>query len=261
VPQPSLAVAIDTRQLFSVKSDEYAAARPHYPRALFEYLVGLCPDAQRAWDCGTGSGQAAVALAEWFAEVDATDVSPQQIANAVPHARVRYSTQPAEGTDFPNACFSLVTVAQALHWFDFGRFWPEVHRVLRPGGIFAAWTYTTPFVSAALDAIVATRLLSAIKDYWAPQNRLAWDAYATVPFPFHELAPPPVTMQVSWNLAQFTAYLGTWSATRRCSDANGSTFFDTFRSELEAAWGDPSRPRVVRMEFFCRVGRHAEPLI
>ncbi len=248
-------MTIDTRKLFSVKSDEYAAARPHYPRELLEYLVGLCRATGRVWDCGTGSGQAAVALAEWFGEVDATDVSAQQIANAVPHARVRYSVQAAERTDFPDASFGLVTVAQALHWFEFSRFWPEVHRVLRPGGVFAAWTYTWPILSDALDSIVTTRLLSVIKDYWAPQNQLAWDAYAAVPFPFDEIAPPKLGMEVTWNLAQFMAYLGTWSATRRCIEANGGAFFESFARELEAQWGDPSLPRVVRMELFCRIGR------
>ncbi|MGC1459910.1 MAG: class I SAM-dependent methyltransferase [Steroidobacteraceae bacterium] len=223
---------------------------------MFQYLVGLCADTHRVWDCGTGSGQAAVALAEWFAQVDATDVSAQQIANAVPHERVRYSVQPAERTGFSDRCFNLVTVAQALHWFDLNEFWPEVHRVLRPGGIFAAWTYTTPFLSEELDAIVATRLLRVIKGHWAPQNQIAWDAYATIPFPFQELMPPQIAMQMTWNLWQFSAYLGTWSATRRCIDANGAAFFDTFIGELESAWGDPTTPRVVRMDFFCRVGRH-----
>lgn len=247
---------VDTRALFSVKSDEYAAARPHYPRELLQYLVGLCPDTVRAWDCGTGSGQAAVALAEWFDEVEATDVSAQQIANAAPHERVRYSVQPAEGTDFPDRCFTLVTVAQALHWFDFSRFWPEVQRVLRPGGLFAAWTYTWPVLSEPLDRIVTTRLLNTIKDYWAPQNQIAWDAYATVPFPFQELAPPKLRMEVTWNCAQFMAYLGTWSATRRCVEANGGGFFESFRRALEAQWGDPSRRQVVGMELFCKIGRH-----
>jgi SAM-dependent methyltransferase len=249
-------VTLDTRQLFSIKSDEYAAARPRYPRELFPAIVRLCPDTERAWDCGTGSGQAAVALAEWFSEVEATDVSAQQIANAVAHERVRYSVQPAEQTAFPKASFSLVTVAQALHWFDFRLFWPEVMRVLRPGGIFAAWTYTTPFVSEALDAIVAMRLSNVIKDFWAPQNQLAQDGYATVPFPFQELSAPKIDMQLNWTLAQFIAYLGTWSATRSCISARGPAFFETFKSELGAAWGDPAAPKAVNMEFFCRVGRH-----
>jgi ubiquinone/menaquinone biosynthesis C-methylase UbiE len=250
-------VTLDTRQLFSIKSDEYAAARPHYPRELLAAIVGLCPDTTRAWDCGTGSGQAAVALAEWFGEVEATDVSPQQIAHAVAHERVRYSVQPAERTTFPKHSFSLVTVAQALHWFDFREFWPEVLRVLRPGGIFAAWTYTTPFLSEALDAIVARRLLNVIKDFWAPQNQLAWDGYTTVSFPFQELPAPKIAMELNWTLAQFIAYLRTWSATRACIDANGPAFFETFRSELTASWGDPAVPKAVRMEFFGRVGRHS----
>ena len=249
-------MAIDTRQLFSVKSDEYAAWRPHYPRRLFQYLISLCPNVERAWDCGTGSGQAAVALAEWFAEVDATDVSGQQIANAAQHPRVRYSVQPAEGTAFPADRFSLVTVAQALHWFDFGRFWPEVHRVLQSGGIFAAWTYTMPHLSPQLDRIIAAGLVDVIKGYWAPQNQLAWDAYAAVPFPFQELPVPQIDMRLEWNLDQFTAYLGTWSATRRCIEANGPAFFDAFRTELGAAWGEPGKIRSVTMDLFCRVGRH-----
>lgn len=248
-------MVIDTHQLFSVKSDEYAAARPRYPRELFEYLVGLSRDTSRAWDCGTGSGQAAVALAEWFGEVVATDVSAQQIANAARDDRVRYSVQAAERTTFPDGYFSLVTVAQALHWFDLARFWPEVHRVLRPAGIFAAWTYTTPHLSAELDRIIEGRLLDVIKGYWAPQNQLAWDGYANVPFPFQELAAPPLAMHLLWNFAQFIAYLGTWSATRLCIEANGPEFFAAFKKELAASWGDPAAPRAVRMDFFCRVGR------
>src|ERR1700729_3906379 len=119
-------MTIDTRQLFSVRSDEYAASRPQYPSELFDYIIRVCPGRDRAWDCGTGSGQAAVALAEWFVEVHATDVSAQQIANAAMHDRVHYSVQPAERTGFANGLFSLVTVAQALHWFEFKQFWPEV---------------------------------------------------------------------------------------------------------------------------------------
>ena len=249
-------MTLDTRQLFSVKSDEYAAARPQYPPELFDYIIRVCASRDRAWDCGTGSGQAAVVLAEWFAEVEATDVSPQQIANARAHARVRYSVQPAERTTFADRHFSLVTVAQALHWFDFDRFWPEVQRVLQPGGVVAAWTYTLPHVTAELDRIVDAKLLNLIRTYWAPQNRLAWDAYANVPFPFHELEVPQFDMRLSWTLDQFIAYLKTWSATRLCLDAKGPEFFADFVTELKGAWGEPTTTREVSMDFFCRIGRH-----
>jgi methylase of polypeptide subunit release factors len=68
--------------LFSDRADLYAAARPRYPSALFAFIASLADEKQRAWDCGTGSGQAAVALAEHFSEVYATDPSPQQIEKA-----------------------------------------------------------------------------------------------------------------------------------------------------------------------------------
>jgi SAM-dependent methyltransferase len=246
----------DTRQLFSVGSDEYAASRPRYPQELYDYILRISPVRDRAWDCGTGSGQAAAALAEWFAEVEATDVSPQQIANARAHERVHYSVQAAEHSSFPDRHFSLVTVAQALHWFDFAAFWPEVHRVLQPGGVFAAWTYTLPHITPQLDRIIDAKLLGPIAPYWAPQNRLAWDAYVNVPFPFRELEVPQIDMRLCWTLGQFVAYLKTWSATRACIEAMGPAFFADFEAELAEAWGDPALARDVSMDFHCRIGRH-----
>lgn len=250
-------MSIDTQQLFSVNSGGYAAARPHYPRKLFEFLISQCPDTECAWDCGTGSGQAAVALAEWFAQVQATDVSPQQIASAAPHAKVHYSVQSAEECRFADRQFSLVTVAQALHWFDLPRFWPQVQRVLRPGGVFAAWTYTTLHLSPTLDSIIEQQLLKPIDPYWAPHNQLAREGYRSIVLPFAEIPVPPITMNLEWNLPQVIAYLQTWSATRRRTEENGPGYFNDFRSGLERAWGDPQAVKTVRMEFFCRAGRHA----
>ena len=128
--------------------------------------------------------------------------------------------------------------------------------MLQPGGVFAAWTYTLPHVTTELDRIVDAKLLNLIKTYWAPQNRLAWDAYANVPFPFHELDVPQFDMRLNWTLEQFVAYLQTWSATRLCIEANGPEFFAQFVTELEAAWGERTTVRDVSMDFLCRIGRH-----
>ena len=118
---------------FSEKSDLYAAARPTYPGILFRSIAGQSPGRERAWDCATGNGQAAVGLARHFAHVEATDASAEQIANAIAAPNVRYSVQPAESTSFAAASFDAITVAQARHWFDLDRFHAEVRRVLRPG--------------------------------------------------------------------------------------------------------------------------------
>ena len=60
---------------FSAISDEYAAYRPRYPEGLFTTLAGAVPRHELAWDCATGTGQAATELARWFDRVVASDAS------------------------------------------------------------------------------------------------------------------------------------------------------------------------------------------
>lgn len=241
---------------FNDKSDLYAAARPSYPDALFAFLFNQCPDFEQAWDCGTGSGQAAVSLASRFRHVEATDISPQQIAHAAPHKRVYYSVQPAEATCFADNAFSLVTVAQALHWFEFESFWPEVHRVLKPGGIFAAWGYSWFHISNEIDAIITAKLMPPIKGFWAAQNQLLWDGYQAVPFPFVKIPTPQIVLAPQWHLAQLMAYLSSWSAVRRCIEANGNEFFTELTEALGQAWGNPQDKKAISMEFHLLLGRY-----
>ena len=112
-------------ELFATVAREYANFRPEYPPELFAWLARQCVARELAWDCGCGSGQASVALAEHFDQVHATDVAPEQIAAAKPHPRVKYSVAPAEHSGLPDASVDLVTVAQALHWFDVRAFYAE----------------------------------------------------------------------------------------------------------------------------------------
>src|SRR5262245_38403499 len=121
---------------FSTVASNYALYRPRYPAELFAYLATLVPTCEFAWDCATGSGQAAVALAAHFKRVIATDASATQIANGETHPRVEYRVAPAEQSGLAAASVDLLTVAQALHWFDLPRFFVEANRVLRPRGVF-----------------------------------------------------------------------------------------------------------------------------
>ncbi len=242
---------------FSDGADRYAQARPTYPDELFRFLASEAPAPGRVWDCATGNGQAARGLARHFAAVEASDASAQQIAEAPAIPRVRYSVQPAEHTDFADASFDAVCVAQALHWFDFDRFFPEVQRVLRPGGLFAAWAYDWMFVSAEFDALFRALVLDVLTPDWAPQNQLAWDDYRDVPFPFTLITPPSVSIQVRWTFPQLVDYVGTWSATRRRVRERGAAFLEDAMGPLTAAWGKPDDPRVVSMRLVVRVGRHA----
>ncbi|HEX9793300.1 MAG TPA: methyltransferase domain-containing protein, partial [Planctomycetota bacterium] len=90
-----------------MSADAYARFRPRYPRALFAFLAEQAPARDCACDLATGSGQAAVALAEDFARVEAIEASAAQLAHAQAHPRVRYTQGNACRTGLPDACEDL----------------------------------------------------------------------------------------------------------------------------------------------------------
>lgn len=239
---------------FSGHAANYRAFRPTYPPGLFAFLASVAPGRDLAWDCGTGSGQAAVPLADHFARVFATDASAEQIANAEPHPKVEYAVAPAEECPLPDASADLITVAQALHWFDHDRFYAEVRRVCKPGAVLAATCYSAPSVGPDVDPILR-RWEDFIRPYWTPERAWVDAGYATIPFPFPELDAPRFGVAVASSLAQFVGYLGTWSATKRYVAAHGSDPLERFLPEFAAAWGDPSTARTLRWELAVRLGR------
>lgn len=241
--------------LFSERPALYASAQPRYPDSLFRLIAEQAPARQTVWDCGTGNGQAAVSLAGHFAKVEASDASAAQIEHALPHARVRYSVQAAEQTGYPEAAFDAVCVAQALHWFDFPRFFAEVGRVLRPGGLFIAWGYNWSTVTPEFDAVLDDTVKQAIREDWAPQNRLLWNGYREVPMPFTPLALPAQRIELHWTLWQVLAYVHTWSATQRCIAREGDGFLRRAEPALRAAWGDPDAARELSMPLELLAGR------
>jgi SAM-dependent methyltransferase len=243
--------------LFSGVSSLYAAARPTYPEELFRFVASVAPEHDRAWDCATGNGQAARGLVRHFREVEATDASEEQIARARPCPGVRYSVQPAEGTRFEDDAFDAVCVAAALHWLDFRRFFPEVHRVLRPGGVFAAWTYSRMSVDQEIDAFLKEALLDVLLPYWSPRNRLSWNGYRDAPFPFEELPVPPLRIECRWGVEEVLAFIRTWSGTQRCIRERGTAFLEAAGAGLAKRWGEPGVRRLVMIPVDMRAGRHA----
>ncbi|MGL5938960.1 MAG: class I SAM-dependent methyltransferase [Waterburya sp.] len=242
--------------LFSDKSDLYAAARPQYPQNLYEFVASCVNNKERVWDCGAGNGQASVAIAEYFSEVHATDISDRQIAHAIPKNNVFYSVQPAEETNFPNAYFDAVIVAQALHWFDLERFWTEVKRVLRKNGIFVAWGYTEFAISPEIDVVIKEGILDIIDSYWSPRIHLLRDGYRHVGFPFEPIPVPPIKMKIMWTLPELLAYMHTWSATRQCMQQQGMKFFEVLSDKLLAVWGKPEAKKEINMNFQAIAGRN-----
>jgi SAM-dependent methyltransferase len=205
---------VDAKQTFSVDSGGYARNRPLYPRELFAWIASACSARRTAWDCATGNGQAALGLAGYFKRVEATDASAEQIKAGFAAANVVYSIQAAERTDFPDASFDVIAVAQALHWFDFELFWPEVRRVARPGAFFCAWGYGGLDCEAALRAAFVDPLMDVLAPYWAPNIRLLWDGYRSedIGFPFARVAAPAFAIEARSDISEVIGNVRTWSA-------------------------------------------------
>lgn len=241
---------------FSGAAAEYARFRPRYPAALFSYLASLVPREAVAWDCATGSGQAAVALAAHLSRVIATDASAEQIAHAEHHPRVEYRVAAADRSGLEAASVELVTVAQALHWFDLPAFYAEAQRVLRPGGVLAVWCYGhMALPNAALQNVLDHFYSVTVGPYWPPERTLVEAGYGSLHFPFDDVASPAFVMEMQTSLDGLLGYLGTWSATQRYIQATGHDPVPELGREVAKHWGDPQAQGVVRWPLSLRVGR------
>jgi ubiquinone/menaquinone biosynthesis C-methylase UbiE len=240
---------------FSGCAEGYAEFRPGYPDELFELLASLAPSRRLAWDCATGSGQAAVPLAARFERVVASDASPAQIAEAQQHPSIEYHVGRAEESGLPDASCDLVTVAQALHWFDVDVFHAEAVRVLVPDGLLAEWSYGPLALDAPLDAVMRVFYAETVGPYW-PKERAHVDAgYRDLPFPLPRLPMPDLALKAEMTLAALLGYVSTWSAVQAFRAAEGKDPLPQLQQELQALWGPAGRTHHVRWPLVLRVGR------
>ena len=242
------------RDLFAFASGSYASHRPAYPPALFRWLASVSPRRERAWDCGTGSGQAAVALAEEFTEVVATDASITQLESAHHAPGVYYLAGAAEAAALATHSVDLVTVAQALHWFDRPRFFAEVDRVLRPGGLLSVWSYGMIAIAPPIDAVLHRFYEHELGAYWPAERALVESGYEGIALPYPEESTPSFEMETSWRLAQLGGYLSTWSAVGRYRTATGTDPMPIALRELERVWG-ADEPKHIRWPLVVRLAR------
>lgn len=241
---------------FTPVTTHYAQFRPTYPEALFDWLATIAPARELAWDCAAGNGQATLDLARHFTRVIATDASRAQIDAALPHPNVEYRVAPAEASGLPEATVDMITVAQALHWFELDCFYAEVRRVLKPGGILATWSYGVQTVDEPrVDACVQTFYRDTVGPYWPPERRHVESGYRSLPFPFREISAPEFHMTATWTLPELLGYLRSWSATGRYLAARGTDPVNDLAVELASPWGDPPVRRRVTWPLSLRVGR------
>jgi SAM-dependent methyltransferase len=240
---------------YSDLADAYARHRPRCPDDLFAWLASVSPGRALAWDAGTGSGQVAAALAKHFDRVIATDASSEQLARAIPHERVEYRHEPAGRASPASASVDLVTAGAAAHWFELEDFYREVLRVGRQGAVVALFSYGPRDFADAVGPAVHRFQEEVLAGYWPERIQYVHDRYATIPFPFDEIAAPSFSMTVDWNLAELLAFLETWSASQRYFQERGTRATAEIAPELARMWGDPASRRTLRCPIFVRAGR------
>jgi hypothetical protein len=239
---------------FSEQAALYARYRIDYPPELYAWLLPQVPNRLRAWDCATGNGQVAAVLAQYFREVEATDLSAGQLAQAAQLPNVHYQVATAEHTPFPDDYFDLITVGQAVHWFDPEAYHREVRRVAGPGTVLAEWGYGLGQTGdAALDALIRRFHDETVGPYWDANRWHVLDEYARLPFPFARVRRARFDVRKQWSAAWYLDYLRTWSAVANYGRQHeGADAVLLVADELTHLWGAGEREIVFPV--FARAG-------
>lgn len=239
---------------FSLQSKQYAQFRPTYPAELIQYILRLVDNRKACWDCGTGNGQLAVLLADSFDEVYATDISANQLSNAISRPNIDYSRQEAESTYFPDSSFDLITAGQAAHWFNFDAFYAEANRVLKPSGILAIIGYGLLRFNNEVDTVIDYLYHDLLGKYWDIERKFVEHEYKTIPFTFNEIAMvPSFKLEREVTIDKLIGYLKTWSAVQHFKNATKLDPVDQIIEKLNDVWIEETQVGLI--PFFARVGR------
>ena len=241
---------------FGAVAAAYARHRITYPAGFYDAFLARLPTNPLVWDCGCGSGQASVDLADAGARVIATDASDAQLAAASPHPRIRYQQADATASGLADASLDGVLVAAAVHWFAGEPFNAEVRRVCKPGAVMA-WIGYLPLqlpearLQTPLDAFHQGTLAA----WWPAERHWVEQSYAGLTFPGEEWPfPTGLWIERHWTLSELIAHIGTWSAVQRSREA-GIDPLPALQAELAALWPDTGRASLTqRWPFMGRWG-------
>jgi len=240
---------------FSGHATQYQIARPDYPRELFQHLADLAPSQACAWDCATGNGQAALALARHFTDVYASDASFEQVNKAARHNGVHYYVATAEASAVASDTFDLIAVAQALHWFDIDKFITEARRVLKKDGLLAVWCYQQMNIDPAIDEIIMSYYTHTVGRYWPEERKHVENGYSVFEIPLAVQKLPTFVIEKHWDLQQVSAYVRSWSATQRYMLEQGEDPVVALTESLRQGWGLASGKHRVQWPLAVRAGR------
>lgn len=238
---------------FSVQSNQYIKFRPTYPNELYSFLLAIVETKHTAWDCGTGNGQIAIGLSKYFNKVYATDISEKQIKNAIRRGNIFYKIECAEKTAFPENTFDLITVAQAIHWFNFNDFYNEVKRTIKPNGIIAVIGYGLIETDKDTNEIISNFYKTILGPFWDKERKYIDENYQSIPFPFNEIESPILYNTFGWTFEQLIGYFETWSAVQHYIKTKKENPISLIKKDLKEAW-KTGLLKTVRFPILLRIG-------
>ncbi|GAB4851728.1 hypothetical protein Ancab_031130 [Ancistrocladus abbreviatus] len=271
-------------ELFQKQGKHYFEARPAYPKELFQFVSSKAPSHDLAWDVATGTGQAAKSvkdssaglskkkkkLAEIFKEVIATDVSQDQLQHAPKLPNIHYHHTPPTMTTTqleeiisPKQSIDLITVAQALHWFDLSNFYEQVKWALKkPDGVFAAWCYTIAEINPNVNSVFHSFNNVDCEPFSDPGRGLVREKYQTIYFPFEPVegldhtGPFEFKARRIMDLDQFFTYVRSMSAYGAARDRGVELLSYDVVEKFRTAWReDGEEEKVVEFPVYLRIGR------
>ncbi|EIW55807.1 S-adenosyl-L-methionine-dependent methyltransferase [Trametes versicolor FP-101664 SS1] len=245
---------------------KYATSRLTYPRALYDFVFKFHEHAKGA----RSGGQATVELTR-FQCIIGVDLSARMIKQARENVKLRlagldlsspveFVQASAEALPVEQGSVDFIVAAQAYHWFNWNKVWPEVARALRKDGTFAAWGYSgfrlsgfpsaTPLIN---DYRQGSDPVNSLGPYWERPGSTILDGHlVAVPDPREALpsqfnseferiyftAPHypdlagarPVVLRKALTWTELLGFLRTWSPLH--------TFHEAHPADLERADGD-----------------------
>ncbi len=227
------------KDYFRKQAQAYSQYRPGYPDELYSFIADNAPSTRGLWDVATGNGQAARGLAQFFDQIWATDVSPEQLAQATGPAHVSFSQASAEVSGLADASVDAITVATAAHWFDLPAFYEEVRRVGRPGALLAIWCYDHSTIDHPVGDLAKHVAQEVLADDWSEPTKIALSGYADIEFPFDEIETPTFVHTARWTLDDILGIIESWSATQTYKARTGEhPVSEALLREFVTTWGD-----------------------
>jgi len=141
---------------------------------------------------------------------------------------------------------------------NYDKFWPEVKRVLKPNGLFAAWGYDWTKINFDIDFKLEKNLVEVLAPFWSPKAKILWGGYSEdkVKFPFKQIETSEFQIEMHWNLYQLFAYFRSWSSTQAAIKEWGNDdFLKHAYTEVQKHWGDAKDVKIISFPVHMLVGR------